>query len=73
MRRHRSDRPRGGEGAMDITAIAIAVLVGLALLAAAARACRRRRAKSPRWTKSPLMAQMTAASSPSRRRTAPSR
>ena len=39
MRRHRGDRPRGGEGAMDITAIAIAVLVGLALLAAAARAC----------------------------------
>ena len=38
MRRHRGDRPRGGEGAMDITAIAIAVLVGLALLAAAARA-----------------------------------
>ena len=41
--------------------------------AAAARARRRTRAKSPRWTKSPLMAQTTAASSPSRRRTSPSR
>ena len=38
MRRHCGDRPGRGEGAMDITAIALAALGGLALLAAAARA-----------------------------------
>lgn len=38
MRRHCGDRPGGGEGAMDITAIALAALGGLALLAVAARA-----------------------------------
>ena len=38
--------------------------------AASARACRRTRAKSPRWTKSPLMAQMIAVSPPYCRRTA---
>ena len=41
--------------------------------AASARAYRRRRAKSPRCTKSPLMAQITAVSSPKRCRTACSR
>ena len=39
--------------------------------AASARACVRMTAKSPRWTKLPLMAQTTAVSAPRRRRSSP--